>query len=924
MSDWIVYVRERLRLRDVGEKTGTSIVEEVAAQLEDCYLEARAHGATEKEAVDRAQAQVRDWGALAASIQRETGRSVPVRVERGVEAAETSLRGRRGGWVAAANLIRELRLSLRRLSRSPAFSFVVVATLAVGIGANTAIFSVVNGILLKPLPFEEPGRLVSVLASAPGMGQDLIPQSPAVNFTYEDDSRVVEDIGIWGYRQVTIQEADGPMLLRAVSLTAGTLRALRITPALGRLFSNEDDTPGAPRTVMLSHAYWQSRYGADPDIVGQTLTLRGAPHEVIGVLPGSLRLFRNEPSLFFPFRFDRSRLYVGNFQYSSVARLKAGVTIEEAVRDFTRLLPVAVERFPGGMTLEKLEEARGAPVVRPLRDDIVGDVGDVLWVLLGGVGIVLVIACATVANLFLVRAEARERELAVRFAIGAGRLQIVGQFLAESALLGIAGGVLGLGLAYGGLRLLVAMAPSHLPRLEEITIDSTVLLFTVIIALASSVLFGLFPVARYRRMNHLEALKESGRDAGVGGGRKWVRSGLVVTQMAFAIILLVGSGLMIKSFQSLRNVNPGFQSPEQVLLFRLTFSSTEVEDVEEVAAAHEHMVHRLEDVPGVTSVGLTSGVTMNGGGFDPVYVEERPTPEGQMPPIRRFKWIGPGYFETMQNPVIAGRSLTWDDIHDRSRVLLVTENFAREYWGSPEEAIGKRIGTGLGPGDWREIIGVVGDVRDDGIAQDPPSVVYWPMVLEGFWTEVTGQELTVHRSLTYVVRSDRVGTDGFVSDLREAVWSSYRSLPLAGVQTMESIVERSMAPVSFALVMRAVAAAVALLLGAMGVYGVSSYVVSRRARESGLRMGLGAGAGGVMRMVLRQGLILAAIGATLGLVGAVGLARLMEGIIFGVNPVDPLTYASVTVVLMGIALVASYLPARRAARVDPLEAIRTE
>jgi predicted permease len=823
------------------------------------------------------------------------------------------------------DLLRDLRLAVRRLQRSPLFGAVVVLTLGIGIGANTAIFSLVKGILLDPLPYDEPEQLVAVLNTAPGVGEEELPQSVAVNFTYEDEARFIESIGLYRGSSVTVLGHGEPVRIPAMYMTEGTLPTLGARPLLGQLFSVENATPGTPYTVILSYGYWQSQFGGDPGVIGRTLNISGRAREIIGVLPRGFRFPSHEPEVYLPYRFNRASLTVSNFVYSSIARLREGVTIEAATADLARLVPVAVEKFPGGVTLEFLEEAQAAPLLRPLKETIVGDVGDVLWVLLGTVGIILLIACANVANLLLVRAESRERELAVRAAMGAKRRQVAGQFLQESVLLGLLGGTVGLGLAHAGLRLLVAIAPSDLPRLDEVALDPVVLLFTLCISILSGVFFGLFPVLRWGHADLVNALKEGGRGSGAGRERHRTRNVLVVGQITLALVLLIGSGLMIRSFQEIRRANPGFRNPEEVLVLAVSVPSSAAQSPDEVVGTYELIARRVAEAPGVTSVGLSSSVTMDGrGGYDPIFVEDFPLPEGQLPPIRRFKWIGAGYFETMGNPIIAGRALTWTDIRNRARVLLVTENFAREYWSDPAAAIGKRIGTGLTPGNWREIIGVVGDVRDDGVTQDPVATIYWPMLLEDFWAENRGDAAFVQRTMLFAIRSPRVGTAAFLREIKQVVWSTLPDQPLSFVRTLDEILRVHMARTSFTLVMLGIAAAVALLLATVGVYGVISYVVSQRTREIGVRIALGAASSTVTGMVLRQGLVLAAVGVALGLAAAYGLTRLMENLLFGVSALDPLTYVLVAVGLTAVALLASYLPARRAAAVDPMEALRAE
>ncbi|MCG8467434.1 MAG: ABC transporter permease [Gemmatimonadetes bacterium] len=928
MPDWRAYVRARLPLPDLEPGRAEEAVEDIAAQLEDVYLEAIGEGATEAEAQRRVEEQIQDWRALAGRIQTERGHSRAVRADRGVEAVETYLRDRGTRWGGAADALRNVRLSARRMRRTPGFSAVVLITLAIGIGANTSIFSVINGVLLKPLPFYDADRLVSVWTSAPGIGEERMPQSPVVNLVYDEQSELHEGIGLWAESEVTVREIQGPSRVPATFVTSGVLRALAVDPIRGRRFTPEEDWEGAPQTAMLSHAYWQSRYGGQA-VVGERITVDGVEREIVGVFPASLGLFASDPAIYLPLAFDRSQLFVGNFSYRSLARLKGGVSIEQAETEFSRLLRVAVRTFPGAMSAEQVEQIGVTASLRPLKEDVVGDIGDVLWLLLGGVGIILIVACANVANLFLVRAETREREFAVRAALGAGRGRISVDLLIESLLLGLAGGVVGTGFAYVGLRSLVSLAPEDLPRLGEISLDPIVLVFTVLVSLAAGVFFGLFPVLRYRRMNAVAALKEGGRGAGAGKERHRTRNALVVAQMAMALVLLIGSGLMIRSFQSLLRVHPGFEAPERLLAFGIALPEAEIPETEQVALTHERLARRLEELPSVISAGMTSSVPMDGrGSFDPLWIEDFPVPDGQLPNTRRFKWVSPGYFETMGIPIVAGRAYTWSDIRNRSRYTVVNERIAREFWDDPAEAIGKRISTGSEPTNWREIIGVVGNVRDDGLSQDLVPIVYWPMVVESLWGTLPDDllpelNLLVPRRLQYVVRTDADAV-GMVASLREAVWSVDPNLPLANARSFDIDVRASMSRTSFTLVMLAIAATMALILGAVGVYGVISYVVSQRTREIGVRVVLGAESGAVQRMVLGQGLRLALAGIVIGLLSGVAMTRAMAGLLHGVSPLDPLTFGSVALVLTAIALLASYLPARRAAGVDPIEAIRAE
>ncbi|HSR43002.1 MAG TPA: ABC transporter permease, partial [Longimicrobiales bacterium] len=548
--------------------------------------------------------------------------------------------------------LRHLKHSGRRLLRSPLFTFTSLLTLAVGIGANTAIFSVVNGVLLQPLPFEDSEELVGLWHEAPGLGFDLLNQSPATYLTYRSDGRFLEDAAIWDDTQVSVTGLDEPEQVEALLVTDGFLPILRVDALRGRRFTAEDDAPGSPETVMLAWGYWQRAFGGDAEALGRTLQIDGRPREIIGVLPRDFSFLRTDPAVVLPARFDPAEVFMGNFSYQAIGRLNPGATVEQVATDLQRLVPVAAERYPGPVQLSMLEQAGFDQLIRPLKEDVVGTVGNALWLLLGTVGLVLLVACANVANLFLVRAEGRVREVALRTALGAERRHIAGQFLTDSVVLSLLGGVLGVGLAWGGIRLLLSLAPAQIPRLDEIGLGPEVLGFTLLVSLLAGLLFGLFPLIRYGRPELVPSLKEGGRGGGRGRERHRARNALVVVQVATALVLLVGSGLMIRSFQALRSVDPGFDDPEEVLTFRVAIPEAVMEDPEEVVVAFEQMLANLRALPGVEAASASFAVPMDGvSSNDPVFVEDFPTTEGQLPPIRRFNWVMPGYFETMGNPV---------------------------------------------------------------------------------------------------------------------------------------------------------------------------------------------------------------------------------------------------------------------------------
>jgi predicted permease len=817
---------------------------------------------------------------------------------------------------------RRIVRTVRRLVRAPLFTSVAVLTLALGIGANTAIFSVIRGVLLKPLPFDHPDELVGVWHSAPGVKIPLLNQAPSLYLTYRDEGRTFVDSGMWNTESVTITGTGEPERVTGLVVTDGILPVLRVQPVLGRRFDAEDDSPRTPERIMLAHAYWERKFGSDPSVIGRQLTVDGKPREIIGVLPAGFRFLDTNPQIVLPLRLDRTKVFVGNFSYRGIGRLKPGVTIEQANADIARMIPMAEQRFPmpPGFTKAMFEEIRLAPNVRPLAQDVIGDVGRVLWLLLGTVAIVLLIACANVANLFLVRAEGRQQELAIHAALGAGSRRIAWELLSESLFLSLVGGALGLLLAWGGVRALVAMAPEGLPRVQDIGIDPLVVVFTLAVSLFAGVLFGILPVIKLATPRLASALNQGGRLGTASRQRHRARNTLVVLEIALAVILLVASGLMIRTFQALRDVNPGFVNPAQVLTMRVSIPESMIADPEQAIRTHEQIAAKLREIPGVVSVGVASRISMDGDGeHDPVFVEDFPGPGGRVPPIRTYRFVEGSYFTTMGNPVIAGRALTWADSYQKTPVVLVNETFAREYWKQPAAALGRRIRNS--PADpWRTIVGVVGDERADGLAKPTPGIVYWPLLLDHFWdTPVRTQ-----RTVTYAIRTDRAGSPTLLKEIQQAVWSVNGSLPVANVRTLSDIMSGSMAQTSFALVMLGIAAAVALMLGVIGIYGVIAYVAAQRTKEIGIRIALGADSRSVTGLFLRQGMLLGSAGILAGLVVAGGITRVMSTLLFGVGALDPVTYVAVALGLGLTALLASYVPAARAARVAPAEALRRE
>jgi putative ABC transport system permease protein len=895
---WAREVRARLSSLRLSSTREAEIVDELSQHLDDRYQELIAGGASREEAMRLALGEFRSGPALSGVEGNVLARYMAPLRQAHARAPITP--GAPTGHLLS-DLWQDLRYATRTFWKQPAFASATVLTLALGIGATSAIFSVVYGVLLKPLPFHEPERLVSLRQHAPhGAGTN---HGPATYLTYREHQRAFEAIGAWDPTEVSITGFGDPERVQALLVSAATLSLLRVQPVVGRLFSAEDDTPGNPLRVVLTYGYWQRRFGGE-NAVGQPLVIDGRPGEVIGVLPSSFKFLRTRPDIVLPMPLDVNAPRGISFGFQAFARLKPGVTLAQANADVARMISLLPPVFA------RLELQ---PNVRPLADDVIGNVGEILWILMAAVGVVLLIACGNVANLFLVRAEGRHQEFAVRAALGASRGRITRALLSESVVLALAGGAVGMALAQGATGLLRMIAPAELPRVDDISIDVTVLLVTLSVSVLSGVLFGLLAILRFGSPS-ITALKEGGRPASDAPGRHRTRNALVVGQVALALTLLIVSGLMIRTFVAMRQVDPGFTRPEEVQTFVIATPLGLISDPQQAVGTHERVAERLAQVPGVTSVGLSSSITMDGeNNGNSIEVEGAP-PEGERGRLRRFKSFAPGYFETMGNRLVAGRSITWSEIHERRPVIVISETLAREYWNEPSEALGKRVRAMQQGAPWREIVGVVGDERDDGLNHPATAIVYWPMLNESYrW-----------RTMAYAVRSTRVGTPGFLRELEQAVWSADRNLPLANVRTLEEIQARSMAQTSFVLVMLGIAASVALLIGAVGIYSVIAYAATQRTREIGVRMALGAQIGDVRKMFLRHGLALTATGIALGIGVAVVITRVMSTFLFGVGPMDPMTYAAVSGALAAVALLATYLPARRASRVDPVVALRAD
>lgn len=832
------------------------------------------------------------------------------------------------GWPSVEGILLDIRHGVRALSHSPVFTAVALLTIAIGIGANAAVFSVVNSVLLKPLSYPHAEQLVALHQTAPGAEgladfENGLLLSPSMYFTYSDHNQTFQSIGVWAAGTANITGIAEPEQVRTVYLSDGVLQTLGVPPALGRWLSQIDQEPNGPKRAMLSYGYWQRRFGGDPTVIGRNIVIDSQPREIVGVMPKGFRFVAADFDLATPLAFDRGKLDMAGFGYHGIARLKPGATIAQANADLSRMLPIWMDSWSNGpgQNSHIYEQWRITPMIHPLKQEVIGNISEFLWVVMATIAVVMLIACANVTNLLLVRLEARQQELAVRTALGAGRARIIRVLLLESVMLGVMGGLVGVGLAYAGVRILVAIGPSNLPRLNEVAIDARVLGFTFVLSVLSGLGLGLIPALKYARPRGSSALQSVGRTITLSRERHRARSWLVVGQVAMALVLLVSAGLMIRTFGALRKVDPGFADPRHLQLLRISIPYSLISDPEKVMRMHHQIIDKLAAIPGVKAAAFVSEMPMEGfdSDWDQIYAEDKVYAANTLPALRLYKYLSPGLLRTAGTRLVAGRELTWSEIYGFQPVVMISESLAGEMWGSSSAAVGKRLRENKNM-PWHEIVGVVQDVREKGLQDPAPEIVYWPPLRKN---PLGGPNQAV-RAATFVIRSDRAGTEGFMNEIHKAVWSVNSNLPLASVRTMQEVFDKSVARTSFTLVMLVIAGAMALALGIVGMYGVMSYSVSQRQREIGIRLALGAKNADVLRMVLRQGTKLALMGVAIGIIAALGLTRLMTNLLFGVTAHDPLTFAAVSGLLVTIAVLACYIPARRATLVDPIVALRYE
>lgn len=831
-------------------------------------------------------------------------------------------------WPALESILADLKFVFRRLRKSPGFTATTLLTLAIGIGANTAVFSVVNSVLIRPLPYPQPDQLISLRLTAPGAPglaefRDELRLSASMYFTFARHNRSLQAVGVWLPGAASITGIGQPEQVDTALITDGVLQALNVPPAAGQWLTAADQDPHAKGRVMLSYGYWQRRFGGDPSVVGRVISVDSQPRQVAGVMPRGFKILNYDFDLLGPLAFDPVKQSLAGFAYRGIARLRPDVPIAQADADAARLIEVWMNSWTNspGSDPHWYRNWKITPAFLPLKEKMVGSVGNVLWVVMGTIAVVMLIACTNVANLLLVRADARQQELQVRSALGAGRWGMARELLLESVILGILGGAAALGVAYAGLRLLRAIGPASLPRLSEISLDGRSLAFTLALSVLCGALFGAIPVLRYVFSPEGMPLLGGSRTASVSRQRQRGRNMLVVAQVAMALVLLISAMLMIRTFRAMLNVDPGFSDGKSLQIMRLSIPDTMVADPVAVVRIQNSVLDKLAAIPGVSSVGFAASVPTSGAepNWNEITVEGK-TYKDDVNPLRLFNYVSPGYFHTAGTRIVAGRDFEWADVYGFRPVGMVSEGLARELWGSPAAAVGKHFREWPSM-PWHEVIGVVQDVRENGADQVSPATVYWPSMMHDIYGPGSYE---ARRNVFFAIRTSRAGTQPLINELQQAVWSVNANLPVSGIQTMEDLYGDSMASTSFTLVMLAIAGSMALALSLIGIYGVISYAVSQRTREMGIRLALGAPKSILRWMFVRSALRLTLVGVAIGTITAIALMRLMKTLLFGVSPLDPLTFVAVPVVLGAAAVLASYLPARRAAAIDPVEALRAE
>jgi putative ABC transport system permease protein len=896
MPEWKEEVRRRLSRLNLEPAHEAEIVEELAQHLEDVYQRSVRAGLAEREARNAALKEL----ATDDLLHKEMRRSQAPFKESPVAGGPTNSN-------LVADLLHDLRYAARLQRKNPGFTIIAIIALALGIGANTAIFSVVNTVLLRPLPYKDPERLVMVWEDATKSGYPRDTPAAANFVDWRDQSQNFEGMAAIADESFNLTGSGDPERLEGRRVSANMFPLLGVDPQIGRVFTAAEDQPGAQRVVVLSYALWQRRFGGDPGIIGQSLTLNGESHVVVGVMPARFQFPSSDDQAWVPIALTQQEAGNRNRHYLEVVgRLRPGVSLAQAQSEMSTIAARLQQQYPQS-------NAELGAVVQPLQEHLVGDIKPALLVLLGAVGLVLLIACANVANLLLARAAVRQKEIAVRVALGAKRSRLIRQFLTESVLLSTLGGVVGLAIAYGGLILLKAFIPENISQAREISIDLKVLAFTFLVSVATGLIFGLAPAIQAARFNQIDTLKEGGRDAATGGSGKRLRGLLVTAEVAISLVLLIGAGLLINSFLRLRNVDPGFRT-DNLLTMKIVLPEPKYEEMERRSAFYTELVNRVQSLAGVRSAAVTSNLPLyRQGNSISIGIEGQPAPPPGQERIIVTRIISPRYFDTMSIPVLQGRGLTEQDTETTPNVVVISETMARRYWPG-EDAIGKRIAVGRirKPADWIQVVGVAKDVRQFELNAEPKPQMYLTYRQAGFFD-----------SRDLVVKTD-VDPASMAATVRKAVWEIDKDQPVSNIQTMDQILADSIARQRFSMLVLAIFAAVALVLAGVGIYGVMSYSVAQRTHEIGIRMALGAQTGAVLKLAVGYGMKLVIAGIAIGLVAAIALTRVMSTLLFGVTATDPTTFTLISLLLIAVAVVASYVPARRATRVNPIIALRYE
>ena len=801
-------------------------------------------------------------------------------------------------------ILKDIRYGIRSLAKHPAFTAIALITLALGIGANTAIFSVVNAVLLRPLPFDNPERIVWLWDTAPQLA--TLPTSLPDFLGWRDQNRSFEHLAAYQGGSMFVDAGDGTTDTRVGLATPELFSVFHVNPILGRTFTYEETLPGRFRVAVLSHSMWQSRFGSDANVSGRTIQLNGTPYTIIGVMPAGFS-YPDRAELWRPLPIDPAKLDPGPHYLNVVGRLKPGVTLTQAQADMSTIAARLSQQY-------KEKNAGHGVKLEPLTNVIVGDIGLALYVMLGAVGFVLLIACANLANLMLARVGARQKEIALRTALGASRLRIVRQLLIESIILAISGGAIGLLLAFWVVSWVVSLSADTIPRVHEISIDSTVAGFTLLLSVVTGVLFGLAPALQVSRPDLTEALKESGRTT-AGLRRSRLRSALVVSEVALSLVLLAGAGLMIRSFAKLNQVDPGIK-PGQVMTLGVAILRASYPEDEQVAQTYSQILERAAAVPGVVSAGAISDLPLTGSNTsDSFTIEGRPPIPKEAEPSTEYHVVTSRYFESMGIPLLSGRDVAETDTRRSPNVVVINDAFARRHFG-PENPLGHRLRLQGQERDPLLIVGVVGDARQLGLDKQPTPELYVPFLQDPLST-------TYQRSMIIVARS-KSDPGAIAGPLRAAVISVDKSLPVWSLKPMTEYLHDSLSRRRFNLILLSIFSCVALALAAIGIYGVISYGVTQRTHEMGIRMALGAKPRDVLKLVVGQAMVLALGGVGIGLLASWGLTRLMKGLLFSISVTDPMTFAAIAVLMTMIALLACVIPARRATKVDPLVALRYE